>query len=310
MTTVSTTRRRGVNSSAAIKVPCALATTANITLSGEQSIDGTTTASSRVLVKNQTTASENGIYDTDSSSWTRALDFDGAYDVVTGTLIPITGGTTNAGYYYEVTNTGTITIGTTSLTFQRSTLIPGMASAANATAITIDANEFVVIGTGATVAAGAKLQTPDGITFPATQVASSDANTLDDYEEGTWTPVLSDGTNTATASFANGFYTKIGRVVFISCRLITTSLGSVTGSLRITGLPFTSSATTASHGSVSVGFADTLAITAGQSVTGLVGPSTAYIALHLWDAAAGQTTLQATEWSADGEVVFSGHYIV
>lgn len=218
MTTVSTTRRQGVNSSAAIKVPCALATTANITLSGEQSIDGTTTSSSRVLVKNQTTASENGIYDTNSSSWTRALDFDGAYDVVTGTLVHVIGGATNLGYYYEVTTSGTITIGTTSLTFDRSALIPGIASAANATAITIDASEFVVIGTGATVAAGAKLQTPDGITFPATQVSSSNANTLDDYDEYTAASAACTGAITTAVIWK---LVKVGNLVALTLPAIT-----------------------------------------------------------------------------------------
>ena len=53
-----------------------------------------------------------------------------------------------------------------------------------------------------------------GITFPATQSASSDANTLDDYEEGTWTPALAGeggGSNTFTNKY--GYYTKIGRLV-------------------------------------------------------------------------------------------------
>jgi hypothetical protein len=53
----------------------------------------------------------------------------------------------------------------------------------------------------------------NGITFPATQVASADANTLDDYEEGTWTPVADTAGYTMTAS--SGQYTKIGRAVFL-----------------------------------------------------------------------------------------------
>jgi len=82
---------------------------------------------------------------------------------------------------------------------------------------------------------GASLQTGTGITFPATQSASSDANTLDDYEEGTWTPSL--GGNT-TYSNQTGTYTKIGRQVTVKCRLAVTSIG--TGSTRtISGLPFT-----------------------------------------------------------------------
>ena len=117
MTTVSTSRRQGVSASAAIKVPCACATTANITLSGEQTIDGVTTSGSRVLAKDQTTASENGIWDSSSSAWQRAPDFDGTYDAVTGTLIRVNGGTVNGNSFFSLTTTGTITIGSTSLTF-------------------------------------------------------------------------------------------------------------------------------------------------------------------------------------------------
>jgi hypothetical protein len=73
-----------------------------------------------------------------------------------------------------------------------------------------------------------------GITFPATQSASSNANTLDDYEEGTWTPSL--GGNT-TYSGQQGFYTKIGNVVTIWMNVAVSTLG--TGSTtNVTGLPF------------------------------------------------------------------------
>ena len=117
MASPTTDRRLGLVGNTALKAPCDLATTANITLSGEQSIDGTTTSSSRVFVKNQTTTADNGIYDTSSGSWTRARDFDGSYDVVTGTIITVTGGSANSHTVWLITNTGTITIGTTGLTF-------------------------------------------------------------------------------------------------------------------------------------------------------------------------------------------------
>ena len=73
-----------------------------------------------------------------------------------------------------------------------------------------------------------------GISFPATQSASTDANTLDDYEEGTWTPSLG---GTATFYSANGTYTKIGRQVTVRGVLSVASTG--TGStVQISGLPF------------------------------------------------------------------------
>lgn len=76
-----------------------------------------------------------------------------------------------------------------------------------------------------------------GITFPATQVPSADANTLDDYEEGNWTPSV--GGN-ATYLGQTGKYTKVGRMVYVSCFIQINAIG--TGSTtQISGLPFTQS---------------------------------------------------------------------
>ena len=79
--------------------------------------------------------------------------------------------------------------------------------------------------------------------FPATQVPSADANTLDDYEEGTWTPGVTFGglsTNvTYYTQYNKGFYTKVGNLVSITGQLSLTSNGSATGVAKITGLPFT-----------------------------------------------------------------------
>ena len=76
-----------------------------------------------------------------------------------------------------------------------------------------------------------------GITFPATQSASTNANTLDDYEEGTWTPVATAASGTATFS-TNGVYTKIGNVVILYASITITSAGSGGGLINFTGVPF------------------------------------------------------------------------
>jgi hypothetical protein len=84
-----------------------------------------------------------------------------------------------------------------------------------------------------------------GITFPATQSASSNANTLDDYEEGTFTPtIIYSGTNTPTYSFQLGRYTKIGRTVQIQIYLNWNENGS-TGDVTVGALPFVSVTSTA-----------------------------------------------------------------
>jgi len=89
---------------------------------------------------------------------------------------------------------------------------------------------------------GAVSQTGTGITFPATQNASSDANTLDDYEESTWTPTLAFGGAsvgiTYAASYNTASVTKIGSRVFVSGVTVLTSKGSSTGDASLTSLPF------------------------------------------------------------------------
>ena len=81
----------------------------------------------------------------------------------------------------------------------------------------------------------------NGIAFPATQSASADANTLDDYEEGTWTPVAAVGFTIVGATVASGSYTKIGNLVQVTGSLGgATTIASAGGNTRITGMPFTS----------------------------------------------------------------------
>jgi hypothetical protein len=80
-----------------------------------------------------------------------------------------------------------------------------------------------------------------GITFPATQSASTDANTLDDYEEGSWTPEIRLGGASVGVTYSgnrNGRYTKIGRIVTVSFFMELTNKGSSTGSLTVVTLPF------------------------------------------------------------------------
>ena len=100
----------------------------------------------------------------------------------------------------------------------------------------------------------------NGIAVPATQVASADANTLDDYEEGTWTPVYSGiaGSIGSTAySIQRGRYTKVGRVVFATAEIELSNKGSWTSGVRFEGLPFTNTgATEVCFGSVILGFVD------------------------------------------------------
>jgi hypothetical protein len=106
------------------------------------------------------------------------------------------------------------------------------------------------IATAGSIALGTNGNPPTsgiGVQFPATQSASADANTLDDYEEGTFTPVLnrSDSSPTVTYVVQNGKYTKVGNMVTVTIALQASAVSPTgSGNTTITGLPFSNGSTT------------------------------------------------------------------
>ena len=132
-----------------------------------------------------------------------------------------------------------------------------------------------------------------GITFPATQSASTDANTLDDYEEGTWTPVLADaasGGNTFTMVTQNGLYTKIGNVVTVYYRATWSSKGSASGVIRLRGFPFASKATSGGYY-----YMGSTGNTNGQITLALEGGSSVAIFLDSTSNAGNDTEFSASD---------------
>lgn len=93
-----------------------VATTGNITLSGEQVIDGVLTSASRVLVVSQTDQTENGIYLSGAATWARATDSDTGAKIL-GKAVWVLQGTTNAFKTYHNTNTSAPTLGTDNITY-------------------------------------------------------------------------------------------------------------------------------------------------------------------------------------------------
>ena len=131
MTSVKTYRVEGLSAAVSIKAPVKVATTANITLSGEQTIDGVAVTmwpgygvssqieDDRVLVKNQTIQTQNGIYLVKTTAWSRARDFDSGSEITQGTLIYVKQGTVNSNTHWKLTtSTNPITIGTDNITFE------------------------------------------------------------------------------------------------------------------------------------------------------------------------------------------------
>jgi len=78
------------------------------------------------------------------------------------------------------------------------------------------------------------------IQFPATQNASSDANTLDDYEEGTWSSTVSPAGNLSSPTLSSGTYTKVGRLVVLSGSISGTVTSANASLYAIFNLPFVS----------------------------------------------------------------------
>lgn len=134
-------REDGLSSSTAIKGPCRAATTANITLSGEQTIDGVAIVEGdRVLVRAQTNGVENGIYIADTGAWRRAADFAGNRDVRKGTRVSVTDGTTYEQTEFQVSTNNPITVDSTSIAFSLGEVFVALAAVtALAAQVAIDA---------------------------------------------------------------------------------------------------------------------------------------------------------------------------
>jgi hypothetical protein len=142
-------------------------------------------------------------------------------------------------------------------------------------AMRIDSSGQFLVGLTSANTSGAKLQTSDGLTFPSSQVSSSDPNTLDDYEEGTWTPVIN-GTSTSGVgvySVQVGRYTKVGNTITAHCH-INWSAHTGTGNMNIGGLPFGSANVTNLFPAASV-FSNNLTCTGVPVLLVLSGATTA-----------------------------------
>lgn len=130
-----------------------MASTGNLALTGVQTVDGIAgAAGDRVLVKNQTAGAENGIYVMQSGAWTRAPDQNAAGEYRTGDFVFVEFGATQGATNWTVTTTGTITIGTTPVTW---TQVGAASSYTAGNGLTLTGSVFAVgAGTGIAVAAG------------------------------------------------------------------------------------------------------------------------------------------------------------
>ena len=147
-----------------------------------------------------------------------------------------------------------------------------------------------------------------GVDFSATS-GTGTSELLADYEEGTWTPVVTGSSTAGTATYAAataGRYTKIGRQVFFEAH-IDWSAGTGTGNFQIDGLPFTSSSAT-TYPAVTIGIFSNIALSALNIATSFLFPSSTSIVFYQYPTGGGAFT--GVSYDASGELSLSGSYSI
>ena len=185
----------------------------------------------------------------------------------------------------------------------------GPSAVADGSIVNDDINVSAAIAT--TKLASTGTLTVDNIQFPATQVASANANNLDDYEEGTFTAEFSSAGATFTYSVRQGTYTKVGRVVLfnIYVQLDGTPFTTTANDVIITGLPFTSTTSSGSSSDIVCNIR-LVNLTSGASfLVGRIGTNSVTVSLIEGGDNYANTTLKSNQLSnASGQVFLSGQY--
>ena len=135
------------------------------------------------------------------------------------------------------------------------------------------------------------------------------ANKLGDYETGTWTVGLrgSDTAGSHTYHGRNGYYTKVGRAVHIQGGVHLNAINTMSGTIYVTGLPFTAGF---SGGAINFSYAGAMSITAGTVPIGYAVASGTEFVIYAWDVTSGTTALNQSEIGNGTQIIFSGTYFI
>jgi hypothetical protein len=182
-----------------VKASVVAATTANITLTAPQTIDGISViAGDRVLVKNQTTASANGIYVVAAGAWTRAVDADSWAELISA-FVFVERGTVNADTGYVCTVDPGGTLNSTNVTFAQ---FSGAGTYVAGNGLALTGNSFSVTGTSNRISVSGS-----GVDIASTYVGQTSITTLGTIATGTW-----NATTIAVAKGGTGVTTLTGLV--------------------------------------------------------------------------------------------------
>lgn len=150
----------------------------------------------------------------------------------------------------------------------------------------------------------------NGVSFPATQAASADANTLDDYEEGSFTPAITFGGGNTGITYTTqvGRYTKVGREVKVEGSIVLSNKGSSTGNILITGLPFSALNYGASVCPMPIGAVNNTSFSGWLSAR-IIFNSTTFEVYQTTDAGT-RSVLTDANFTNTSAIAFNGSYIV
>lgn len=199
------------------------ATIANITLSNAQTIDGVAlSVGDRVLVKDQSTATQNGIYVVASGAWTRAIDFDNTpgTEITGGAFTFVEEGTINSDSGWVLTTNGTITLGSTNLTFVQ---FSGAGQITAGQGMTKTGNTLDIVGTADRITVAA-----DSIDIASTYVGQNTITTLGTVATGTWQAT------TIAGQYGGTGVNNTGKTITLGGNLVTS--GAFATTLTVTAI--------------------------------------------------------------------------
>ena len=150
----------------------------------------------------------------------------------------------------------------------------------------------------------------DWADFSDSSAGTPTSELMDDYEEGTWSPIVAD-TNDGdqmTHTTQTAGYTHIGRVCFVSGIVVTNAISHAAGAIRLQGYPFTSGNTNAALAALNIGYAAGFSITSTVSVVLRISGNSTVSNFHKWESTGGVAAFTAAEWTNDGQIQFGGSY--